>query len=206
MTTLGIFLLVVALYVFTYHYERNGDPVNLGDFGARMFWGAMFTVGYGALAWQATNFFALGWYVVGQFVAMLIPHAFAMNAGKRTQAWVDMPQIRLWGTTYAPKYWPAFWLKPFLPYLSNTQQDLIGMAAVGLLRGLIVFMPPVELGAPLVPSLAGWLFTMAWQPLAYLAGRFTTVSWFYNTPNSAIWGEFYIPIGWAFSVGLAVWL
>jgi hypothetical protein len=206
MITLGIFLLVVALFVFMYHYERNGDPFNTGDFWARVLWGLSFALGVYALSWPVTNFWALGWYVVGQFIAMLIPHAFAMNAGKRTQAWIDMPRLQFIGTITLPKYWPAFWLKPFLPYLSNTQQDLIGMATVGLLRGLIVFMPPVALGAPLVPSLAGWLFTMAWQPLAYLAGRFTPMAWFLNTPYSAMWGEFYTPIGWAFSVGLAVWL
>jgi hypothetical protein len=191
-----LILCVIALFVFAYHYERNGNPANWGDFVCRLIWAGAFGVGYISLALAATKWFILLWMIVSAFAEILIPHAFAQRMGNRADSWTMLP---------VSKWWPVYWMKPFLPYLSNTLQDFIGMGFVGLLRGSIVFGLPVCLGWFWFGAALAIGITALWQPLSYLVGRFTPWSLWGNAPDSSQWGEFFVPIGWAFALAVALW-
>ena len=203
-----LFLLVVALYVFSYHYERNGNPINGGDFLSRIFWSIGFTLGYFLLGGWKLDLLLAVWMFLGGFLEILIPHGFAQNMGKRTQTWDEMPSIPLF-TVFGkaltlPKWWPALWMAPFKNKLSFTWQDLLGMGTVGFMRGAIVFAPCVALGLGLLPVIAAILITAFWQPFAYWVGNRTPFNIWTNTANSSTWGEFYIGIGWALAVLVVV--
>ena len=131
-----------------------------------------------------------GLFAVLSFIAILIPHAFAQRMGKRTDSWETLP----WS-----KWWPVFWMKPVLRYLTNLDQDFIGMSVVGLLRGLIVFIPPYLLGWT-HSSVVSVMLTMLWQPMSYVVGWHTPWTLWTNPARSAQWGEFYIGIGWAIAL------
>lgn len=196
-----IYLFVLVLLVFGYHYERNGDPIPLGDFLSRIFWGISFSIGYLACSLDRTNPWMAAFFVFSQFIAMLIPHAFAMNMGKRTQLWIDMTAIKVFGNFTLPKWWPAYWLKPFLTDLNFFEQDFIGMQTVGLLRGLVVFGLPIALGwIGLTAGLIAVVINMLWQPLSYTLGNMIPLNIWTNKAYSSTWGEFLIAFGWAFSI------
>lgn len=185
-----ILLLVQCLFVFMYHYERNGNPVSLGDTAERILWALSFSVGYGLIHWDL-GIMAL--YFVGQLIAIYIPHAFAQQMGRRLITW---PQMGPW-----TKYWPGW---PFMWVKDETIQDFGGMAVVGLLRGLVVFIPPIFLGASLWGAVIAIIITEYWQPCAYYLGWKVPFTLWGNTARSAQWGEFFVPIGWAAALLSAV--
>ena len=138
-------LCITALFVFMYHYERNGNPWAIGDTFERLLWAFVFAMGWPILGfahgsppiiWIATMVF------VGQFIAILIPHAFAQNAGFRTITWAQQP-------------WTKWWPGAAFYYVKNYfVQDFFGMMCVGLLRGCIVFLPTIALGASWMGAVA----------------------------------------------------
>lgn len=149
-------LLVAALFVFAYHYERNGNPIAWGQLFSRVFWAASFAFGYIALATPDISWFSVGWLFIGSFIAILVPHAWVQNMG----SW-PTPQKR----------WPGF----FLPTLTQMQwvdmgpalrtlYDFAGMFSVGLVRGLIVFAPLLFLGAGFISVLAAVLSQLFRSP------------------------------------------
>lgn len=204
--TLLIYVLVLALLVFAYHYERNGNPLPEGDFLERLFWALSFSIGFLAINAEQHNFYLSAVLFVTQFIAMLIPHAFAQNMGHRIQAWEQMPRIKLWGSITIPKWWPAYWMKLFIDDLSYFEQDFLGMGTVGLLRGLLVFGIPFVLGLyfPIFFGINYLIFVICvaistiWQPIAYTLGPLVPFSIWTNQANTPAWGEFLIPFGWWF--------
>lgn len=188
-------LCITAFFVFMYHYERNGNPWPIGDTFERLLWALVFALGCPILGWVhgappipsiAAMFF------VTQFIAMLIPHAFAQNAGFRVITWAQQPWT---------KWWPGaafYYVKNFFA------QDFLGMMCVGALRGAIVFLPTIALGASPVGAIAAAVTTMLWQPCAYWLGYRTPWTMWTNTANSSRWGEFFVPIGWAVALAVSI--
>lgn len=189
--TLVVFLLTIPLLVFAYHYERNGDPANIGDFLSRTIWSFAVMVAYTMDALDDFNAYVAGWMIFGSFIAIVIPHAFAQRMGNRTDAWTDL---------FWTKWWPAYWLKPLLNTLSPIDQDFIGMASVGLLRGAAVFLPTVFFGYSAFLAITAMLLTAAWQPWSYYVGYKIPWNLWTNAANSSQWGEFGIGIGWAIAL------
>ena len=197
-----IFLFVVALFTFTYHYERNGNPVPLGDTVQRLAWGFAFGAGYMMLTFLHTNPFIFAYYVVGAFISILaIPHAYAQNAGHRTQTWLSMPPIPVFGSLTLPKYWPAY---PLRNMTNFALQDFLGMMCEGVLTGLIIFIPPIWFGASMTGSVAAAAFTTIWDAFAYWLGYKVPWTIWTNTARSSTWGEFFVPIGRAIALLMSV--
>jgi hypothetical protein len=189
-----MFFLIVALFVFAYHYERNGNPWNFGDFVSRLAWSAAFGTGYVCLTFPQTNWFLGLWFIVGAFLEILIPHAFAQRMGHRTDSWTTLP---------VSKWWPAYWFKPFLATTSALEQDFLGMSMVGFIRGFIVFFPPYLIGFTsncVLPI----CIVLLWQPVSYVVGYQTPWTLWTNTAKSSTWGEFYIGIGWALALAVSL--
>lgn len=191
-------LLVAALFVFAYHYERNGNPIAWGQLFSRVFWSAAFAVGYVALAVPDVSWLTAGWFFIGSFIAILVPHAWAQNMG----SW-PTPQKR----------WPGF----FLPTLTQMQwvdmgpalrtlYDFAGMFSVGLVRGLIVFAPLLFLGAGFISVLAAVFVTAISQPLSYLIGYQIPFNMWNNKPKSSEWGEFLVGLGWLAALSTYLWV
>ena len=197
---------IIALFVFAYHYERNGDPLTIGNTLERLFWAVCFGLGAALLSSPHFHYYALGWLTVGALLEIYIPHGFAQNMGDRTQTWDAMPRITVFGSVTLPKWWPAIWMAPFKDKLGFTTQDFLGMGTVGLIRGLIVFAPTLFLGCSLVGVLFATALATIWQPLSYWVGYRTPFTLWTNTANSSTWGEFYVPIGWALALAGLLWL
>ncbi len=190
-------LLVVAFFTFMYHYERNGNPLAIGDTFERIGWALSFSLGYGILFQHAMNIWVAVSYFVGSLLAIYVPHGFAQNAGHRAQTWKEMPDIVVIGSITAPKWWPGFlflWVKNF------AVQDFLGMASVGLIRGALVFLPPIAIGASVWGAVIATIITMLWQPISYWAGYKVPFTVWTNTAYSSTWGEFFVPIGWAIAL------
>ena len=197
MITSVMFLFVTALLVFSYHYERNGNPWNLGDFGCRCLWVLSVVIGYTALHYDNIHPLAVIWMGASAFLQLMVPHAFAQNMGNRTQTWEQMPRITLVGSITLPKWWPGalfIWVKNF------AIQDFLGMASVGFWRGLVVFGPPMALGFSAVYCAAAIAITTIWQPVSYWVGYRIPYSIWTNAANSSTWGEFGIGIGWSIAL------
>lgn len=186
--------LVICLYVFAYHYERNGSPWDLGDTICRVTWAVAFAAGYICLTIPTTKWLLAALFGMCAFVEILIPHAFAQRMGNRTDSWTGLAWY-LW--------WPAYWLKPILDETSTLEQDFIGMTCVGFIRGLIVFLPSYLFGWTHCAILPISITTL-WQPLSYLAGYQTPWTLWTNPAKSSQWGEFYVPIGWAVALWVSV--
>lgn len=195
-----VFILVIAVFVFTYHYERNGNPLPVNDAVSRLFWAMAFGCGYGALILPQFHIFPLCYLIVSQWLAItLIPHAFAQRMGHRTDAWSTLP---------LKKYWPGWIAAQVLQARTIPRlyllQDFFGMGAVGLLRGVIVFLVPSVIGWC---GLGGWLaiaLTALWQPASYFLGYKTPYNVWDNHSDSPEWGEFYVSIGWAVALLVAI--
>lgn len=187
--------LVVALFVFAYHYERNGDPLSLGTVFSRFFWGLSFSIGYTALDIPNFSLWIALLFVVTGYINLLIPHAWAQNMGR----WAT-PQRR-WPGFYLPLLTNDAWtvLKPW----KRAAYDALGMLGVGFFRGLVVFVPPVAFGAHMGAALLAILLTAIGQPICYLIGNHVPLSIWGNVKNSATWGEFLIGISWALSLYVA---
>lgn len=190
---------VLVLTVFSYHYERNGNPVHWGELFSRLFWAFSFAIGF--LAFTYRN--PAGWLVLllfaMQFLAILIPHAFAQRMGNRTEDWTTLP---------GKKWWPAMWLYPFMKWTPFVVQDFLGMATVGFLRSLVVFIVPFVLshffpitfpGITMAGTAIAVAINTAWQPLSYVIGPLIPFKIWDNDANSVPWGEFLIGFGWTFS-------
>lgn len=191
-----IFLVVVSMLVFTYHYERNGDPWAWGQLASRLIWALSMSVAYTAVFFPSVSLVACVLMFGTGYAGLMVPHAFAQRAGRRTDLWTDLPNS---------KWWPAFWMRPFLPSLSFASQDFIGMMSTGMLRGLIVFAPMVVLGYPLINALVGIFITAFWQPISYAVGYWIPFGLPHTTPNSSEWGEFLVGIGWAVALVFFAW-
>lgn len=197
---------VIALLVFSYHYERNGNPWNFGETVSRILWACALAASYALLTmpiiyWRAPAMIPFA------FLEILIPHAFAQRMGSRIDDWKTLQPISL-GTIFGhaltvPKWWPAYWMKGFMDKLTFIQQDIIGMASTGCLRGILVFLPLIPLGLSIYAALAAAILQGITQPVSYLIGRCTPFAAFGNPPKSVEWGEFYIGIGWAVSLYVA---
>ena len=196
---------IIVLFVFAYHYERNGNPWAIGDTLERLFWAVCFGLGAALLSFPHFHYYAIGWLAVGALFGIYIPHAFAQNMGDRTQTWDAMPSITIFGSVTAPKWWPAIWMAPFKDKLGFTMQDFLGMGSAGLIRGIIVFVPTLFLGCSLAGVLFATALTTIWQPLSYWLGYRTPFTLWTNAANSSTWGEFYVPIGWALALAGLLW-
>ncbi len=192
------FLVVCAFFVFAYHYERNGNPVNLGDFLSRAVWAFVFSAGYIILALTNTQSFVLAYLLFAAFVAILIPHGFAQRMGNRDNTWQE-------ATGSWQKYWPGYWVV-WIKNLSNLQQDFLGMLSVGILRGFVVFAPTLFLGTSFIGVLAAIVTTSLGQTFSYYVGWKFPLSIWGNTAKSSEWGEFFVGVIWAISLSLFVWL
>lgn len=189
-------VLVTALLVFSYHYERNGNPWNFGELVSRLIWGASLATAYIALSLPSTDFGIAICFLPLGYLGLLVPHAWVQNMGTWPKAQKRWPGLLL--PTLTDAQWAA--LSPF----RRTMYDFFGMSSVGRIRGLLTFIPLTFLGMKLPVAVAAGLLQGAAQPLSYLIGRFTPFTLFGNAPNSAEWGEFYVGIGWAASLYLAV--
>lgn len=200
-------LLVACLLVFAYHYERNGSPWDLGDTACRLTWAIAFSTSYMMLVFLHINWWLVAWFMFAGFIEILVPHAFAQRMGNRTDSWETLTPITV-GTFFGktitiPKWWPALWFEPFLPMSTPLEQDFIGMTSTGLVRGLIVFLPPYCFGVTHSVAIPVCL-TMLWQPISYAVGWITPLTLWTNPARSSQWGEFYIGIGWALALAGAV--
>lgn len=188
-------LCITALFVFIYHYERNGNPWAIGDTFERLIWAFVFAMGCPILSFVHGAPPILGIaavFFVAQFIAILIPHAFAQNAGHRTITWAQQP-------------WTKWWPGAAFYYVKNYfVQDYCGMMCTGLLRGAIVFLPTIFLGASPIGAVLATVITMFWQPTAYWLGYKVPWSIWTNTANSSTWGEFFVPIGWAIALVVSI--
>jgi hypothetical protein len=211
MTQAFLLLGIIALFVFMYHYERNGNPWNSGDFIARILWGLTFGAGYGVLSFHSFHLGLYIWLCVAGFLELLIPHGFAMNMGRWAQPWSLMPAIKVltWKgkDIMVPKCWPAIFLPQFdqagwdaLPMWKRTALDFGGMGLVGLYRGILGFVPAVLFGLSWHGAALGVLVTMLGQPISYFVGKYTPWTIWTNAAYSSQWGEFYVPIAWALAL------
>lgn len=196
------FILTLALFVFAYHYERNGDPWKVGDFLSRIFWGVAFAIGYIALMGTESTLLAASLYGLMATVEIFVPHAWVQNMGN-------------WPTPQ--KRWPGFYLKAITTWTPNSEaatlHDFLGMMGVGFFRGFIVFAIPLiislffpVLSVSVLGALSGWLTTTFGQPTAYLVGRYTPFKKWGNEPYTASWGEFFTGCAWAVALLAAVTL
>lgn len=191
---------VMCLFVFLYHYERNGNPVAIGDTFERIVWSIGFGIGFLVLN-GFDNPALAGVYSIGGMLEIYVPHAWVQNMG----AWAT-PQ----------KKWPGFFLKDITTWTPNSpaaiRHDFLGMAGVGFFRGLIVFVPPLimsiwlPLHATVIGSALGWALSTFGQPGAYLLGRYVPFALFTNPPRSAQWGEFLVGVVWGLALACAAWL
>ena len=200
-----ILLLTIAMLVFNYHYLRNGDPfITKSNFITRLLW----ALGCSAavLLLELSNFTLETWLAsimvfFTSFAAIHVPHANVQNMGR----W-GVPQNK----------WPSFFFGNYTQeqWAAMTRQkkefsDALKMGMVGLVRGVIVFVP-LLFAYPVLNVAAAILITAVWQPLSYFVGWRTPWAVFKNQPYSAEWGEFYIGIGWALAfwaaTGLYIWL
>lgn len=195
---------VICACVFGYHYERNGNPANFGEFVSRTLWSLIFALSYTSLAAAGVNVYLAAALFVLQFAATaIVPHAWVQNMGN----WGTVQ--RKWPGFFLPANWPATWVPGSF---DATLHDFLGMLSVGFIRGAVVF------GLPLLASIwyhspitwaawvAAWWCTALGQPLAYLLGRHVNSSLWGNAPNSAEWGEFLVGVSWALSLIIAVFL
>jgi hypothetical protein len=194
--------LVIALFVFAYHYERNGNPLSFGEFFSRAFWAGSFSLGYVALAGASTNIFLAALYGALTFAAILVPSSFAEQMGREAAPWSLSPLSKRWPAFWMPSYTQAQWST--FTGAKKTRIDFYGILSAGVLRGSVVFLPSIALGAPVFQSVIAAAAVALWQPFAYLAGRFTPFRMWDNSPYSTEWGEFYIGIGWALALWFAV--
>lgn len=187
-------LTVLALYVFAYHYERNGNPWSFtGDTVPRLLWGTSVAVGYLFLSLPHTNFLAMPWLVVSAFSAVaFVPHGYCMNMGR-------------WGTPQ--KKWPSFFLSAItdadwvaMPMWKRTGYDALSMASIGLIRGLMVFPVLCALGFSAWHVALAVLVQMLWHPFSYFAGFYVPFNIWNNTAKSPTWGEFFVGVGWFLSM------
>lgn len=198
---LVIALLVLALFVFAYHYERNGNPLSWGDAFSRLFWGGAFALGYIALSGSNTNYYLALELGFAQYAAMLVPHAWVQNMGR----WATIQ--KKWPGFFLPGNWPSPW-NPGSP--KATLHDFLGMMGVGFFRGLIVFGTMsvfawwFDAPVSLLGCLLAFVITTLWQPISYFAGYYVPWTMWDNTPRSSQWGEFGIGIGWALALFSAV--
>ena len=114
---------IIALFVFAYHYERNGNPEAIGNTLERVLLAITFGIGAAFLSFPDLRFHALIWLTIGSLLEIYIPHAFAQNMGNRTQTWDAMPRITVFGSVTIPKWWPAIWMSSFKDKLGFSTQD-----------------------------------------------------------------------------------
>lgn len=175
------FLFVLAMLVFSYRWLRNGIPLKSGNFLSRLFWGLGFALSYILMSLPDTNVWVAVLYVPLQFLAMLVPHAWVQNMG----LWPSIQ--KRWPGFFLPTSWPQVWVPGSV---TATLHDFLGMAGVGLFRGLIVFLPTALVGASLTYIVAAVAITMLGQPMAYLIGRFV----------KPLGGEFFVGVAWALTI------
>lgn len=199
-----LFLLVIALFIFTYHYERNGNPWGVGDTMCRIIWAASVVVGYLFLSIADINWAAAAWILPGSFMAILVPHGFCMNMGRWAVPWSVLP---------LSKKWPGLWLPSYtqeeysaLPQSKKTRLDILGMLSVGAIRGVLVFSPLMCVRQSLVSVLGAALVVSLSQPAGYYLSWFMPVSGLNCHAHSAEWGEVFVAIGWAVSLVVLVCL
>ncbi|MDE2097904.1 MAG: hypothetical protein KGL39_11695 [Patescibacteria group bacterium] len=191
-------LIFTAVYVFSYHYQRNGYPLKTDEFLSRAFWSLSYALGVLFISAPSVNLWFVVYSLTAGFVAILVPHEAYMNMGR----W-PTPQ-RQWPAFFLPLHTQAKW--DTLTPSKKLRNDIIGMGAVGLWRGLIAFAAGPLVGLSSIGVLSAMVLTTVWQPFAYWVGWKIPVGWFNNTPKSAMWGEFLIGVGWALAVALATWL
>lgn len=194
--------LVIALFVFAYHYQRNGNPLSIGEFFSRCFWSGSFAVGYVSLAGLHANLWLALLYGLLAFIANMVPHAFAQQMGRETAPWSLLALSKRWPAAWLPSVTQAVWDGYSLA--KKIRRDCYAMLSVGVVRGAAVFLPGVYLGEHLLPAVVAAVVTAVMQPLAYLLGYITPFSMWGNSPRSSEWGEFYIGIGWALALYMAL--
>lgn len=199
-----LLLLVIAGFVFSYHYERNGNPENWGDFFCRLFWAGSFALGYATLSNVNLDFRLIAWYLIGAFLELLVPSAFAQNMGRWAVPWSLQGLKKYWPGAWLPQYTQEQWTA--LSQSRKTCLDFLGMLSAGILRGAVVFLPGIFLGAPFFGSVLAAAAIALWHPVAYFVGFYIPFNIFGNVKNSAAWGEFLIGIGWAFALAASITL
>ncbi|CAM5999272.1 unnamed protein product [Sphagnum balticum] len=128
------------------------------------------------------------------YAFMLVPHAYAQNIGR----WPS-PQ----------KKWPSF----FLPTLTDAQwsalsqwkragYDIVSMASVGFIRGMIAFAPGIVL-YPVINALLAAVTIGVLQAASYFVGwyvPFTVTSSLKK--HSTEWGELGTGFSWAIALSV----
>lgn len=197
---------VVAFFIFSYHFLRNGYPWKAyGTTVARVIWALSFTIGYALLALPSPDVITGGLFAALQFLAMLIPHAAFQNMG----TW-PTPQ-KSWTAFFLPTKTIAEWsaMSPF----AKTRYDFWGMLSVGVTRAIIVFGVSTAVlvftGGETLLAVPAAIVAAVSQPVAYLVGKYVPFS-IWNTPaKSSAWGEIGVAVSWAISlivyVGFFVW-
>jgi hypothetical protein len=159
-------------------------------------WCSAFIIGHVVFAFSDCDAGEVIVLFVAQFVAILIPHGFAMRMGNRAEEWTNLDLRR---------YWPGAWVLK-VGIKDHLLQDFLGMMSVGLLRGAAVYLPMLffnytEISLILAAVLAGFL-----QPLFYFIGSKIPVASLGNHKQSTEWGEFLIGLQWAICEAVLIWM
>lgn len=186
--------IVMVLFVWYYHWVRNGLIFSLPSFVSRLLWAVTVVVGYFMLG--GTSFVDASIMLLGVLITNYIPHGFAMTVGQRVMDWRNMPRIPFIGSWTLPKAWPAIWLLPLMSGLNYTEQDLVGMTIVGLMRGILSFA--------FTGDFAACAIITAGHTLSYYAGNKFPLSVKGVDAKTAGWGEVFVAVLWAIAVACAV--
>lgn len=186
-----ILLLTVPLLIFAYHYLRNGwffgRPWFQGHFKSRLAWSLSFAVAYLLTAGLASSLSIFVYFVIMSYAAILVPHGYAMDMGR-------------W-STFESK-WPSFFIKvsqekwEVMSPLRREAIDALQLACVGLVRGVLVFLP-LALKVSTTSLVSAVSVVAIGHPVAYWIGWRVPLKALNNEKNSAEWGEFLLAISWA---------
>lgn len=184
---------------------RGGGWISFGStIEARLVWFGGLALAY--LMQTATH--SSLWFCLSllptTFLSMMVPHAYCQNIGR----WAT-PQKK-WPSFFLPTISPDTWTA--MPMWQRQLYDCVSMAAIGFLRGLIVFTPYVlisfyidhgVLHAILLRGGIAVATISVLQSFAYWVGWYIPISITSALPaRSNCWGEFYNGWAWAIAIGI----
>ena len=169
---------------------RGGGWVTWNNWSVRLVWSTSLAL---ACYLESLSIVSIS-ILLTAYASMYIPHACYQNMGR----WAT-PQ-KSWPAFFLPTYTQAEWSA--LPQWKKTLNDFVGMAAVGFLRGLLIFAPFAYFINPFYALLALTIITVG-QPIAYLLGFYIPVTIGSSlTKFSAQWGEFLNGVAWGLAIGV----
>ena len=186
-----MFTAIASIFTAFAYRLRGGGWFPLSDWEYRLIWGAVLTLA--ALFLGANYLYAIALIPLA-YAFMLVPHAYCMNIGR----WPS-PQKK-WPSFYLPTLTDAQWAA--LPQWTRAGYDVVSMASVGFIRGMIAFAPTVVFYSVINALLAAVTIGVL-QAAAYFVGwyvPFTVTSSL--TKHSTEWGEFFTGASWALALAV----